>query len=337
MNLSLLFSVLFGIAGILLAIPATIVAIQQIRDQRKNRQGNQAQQPVPTSGSNRFRFSRLRNLRVVPLLLPLLAILLTSSGVFNIIQQNQIATLTNQIAILNQRFSHVLTPTNTSSPSPTVSTSTLTSTAKPTASIVPAASPTLNDPLQDNSKGFQWDEGSLPGGQTCGFVTGKYYLLTAPANKGVGCNTEARPQSVFSNFVYQITMTILSGLDNTNSGAGPQFRKNPDQNASHYKVTFDVMGNWHLWLVVNDNASILPDSLVGARCGNPCSYFHTGLNQPNVFTIWDVGNKIDVFVNGHLIDTCSDSTYTSGFLGVRADPGTSSASVAFNNLSVWRL
>ncbi len=227
-----------------------------------------------------------------------------------------------------------LTNMPTPFPSPT---SALTSTAPPAASVVPAVAPTLSDPLWDNSKGFQWDEVSLSSGQSCGFVTGKYYLLTAPANQGIGCNTEAKPQSVFGDLVYQITMTILSGVGNTGSGAGPQFRVDPGQNASHYKVTFDVMGNWHLWLVVNDHASILPGSLAGARCGNPCPYFHTGLNQPNVFTIWAVGNKIAVWVNGYLIDSCSDSTYTSGFLGVRLDPGTGSASVAFSNLSVWRL
>ena len=121
MNLSLL----IGILTVLLAVPATILAILQIRDRLKSRQGKQATPQAPGSGSNRFRLSRLRNSWVVPLLLLLLTALLIASSVFNIYQQVQIATL-------NQRFSRLLTPTNTS---------TLTST--PTALATATPTPTL--------------------------------------------------------------------------------------------------------------------------------------------------------------------------------------------------
>lgn len=116
MNLSLLLYVLFGILGLIVVIPTAIHDTLEMRDRHKNSQGSQAHQQAPVSG---VWFSRVRNL---PLLLPLLVILLTASGVFNVIQQTQIATLTNQVAILNQRLSHTPTvpsPTPTATPTPT--------------------------------------------------------------------------------------------------------------------------------------------------------------------------------------------------------------------------
>lgn len=209
-----------------------------------------------------------------------------------------------------------------------------TASALPTATagaLVPAGPPTLSDPLQDNSRGYRGDEERFSYG-TCEFVTGTYYLLTAPANQGIGCNTEA-PQNIFGNLVFQITMTILTGMGTTRSGAGPSFHVGARGDAG-YSLRFDAQENWHLWASSGvGNSSVLP----GAQCSNPCPFFHRGLNQPNVFTIQVVGDHIDIQVNGDLIERCTDSSYASGFLGVELGPGVHSAAVAFNDLRIWRL
>src|SRR5690348_11243060 len=65
-------------------------------------------------------------------------------------------------------------------------------------------------------------------------------IAAAAKAQDVGCNTENAKGS-FSNFVYQIKMTIREGIDDGNAGeAGPTFRVH--DNGSQYHVSFDVNG-----------------------------------------------------------------------------------------------
>lgn len=195
--------------------------------------------------------------------------------------------------------------------------------------LIPAnQQPVINDPLKDNSRGYNWDIQSDAHG-SCNFAQGRY-LLTAPAglDNGVGCQAEA-PQGTFSNFVYQIQMTILSGANNDQSGAGPTFRTNTAGNGQQYQVLFDAQGDWQV--------STDAQSLNGGTCANPCPHFHTGFNQPNVITVRAAGNFIQIQINGYDLGTYTDSTYSSGAIGVQMNPGTENSSVAFADVRVWQL
>lgn len=219
----------------------------------------------------------------------------------------------------------IVHPTSTS-----VVQATDTSTTSPTNSpLIPAGqAPVINDPLKDNSGGYQWDTGSFSGG-SCNFVQGQYQV-TAPAGatNGVGCSAESS-NSKFSNFVYQIQMTILTGVDNDQAGAGVIFRVNTAGTGQQYQVLFDVAGNWSVATDAKD--------LSGGNCANPCPYFHTGANHPNIITVRAAGNSIQVQINGYMLGSYTDNTYTSGFIGVQVDPGTDNGSVAFSNVQVWQL
>jgi hypothetical protein len=196
-------------------------------------------------------------------------------------------------------------------------------------SLIPIGQqPVINDPLKDNSQGYTWDIQSDANG-SCNFAQG-HYLLAASAglDNGIGCQAEA-PQGTFSNFVYQIQMTILSGVNNDQSGAGLTFRTNTAGTGQQYQVLFDAKGDWQVSTDVKD--------LNGGICTNPCPHFHTGFNQPNVITVRAAGNFIQIQINGYDLSSYTDSTYSSGAIGVQMNPGTENSSVAFANVRVWQL
>lgn len=195
--------------------------------------------------------------------------------------------------------------------------------------LIPAGQqPVINDPLKDNSGGYEWDIQDDANG-SCNFVQG-HYLLNAPAgvNNGVGCQAES-PRGTFGNFVYQIQMIILMGIDNDSAGAGPTFRTNTSGTGQQYQVLFDVNGNWQV------STDVKP--LTGGSCANPCPHFHTGWNQVNTITLRASGNFIQIQINGYDLGSYTDNTYSSGAIGVQMDPGTDSSSVAFSNVQVWQL
>lgn len=219
--------------------------------------------------------------------------------------------------------------TSTSAPVvlPTAPTSTSTEDDSASSLIPPGQQPVINDPLKDNSGGYEWDIQSDANG-SCGFAQGAYILSDKAGDSGIGCQAGSST-GTFSNFVYQIRMIILAGVDNGESGAGPTFRTNTAGTGQQYQVQFGVNGAWE---VATD---IKP--LVGGICANPCPYFHVGLNKANYITIRTSGNHIQIQINGHDLSSYTDSTYTSGAIGVQLSPGTENSSVAFSDVRVWRL
>lgn len=196
--------------------------------------------------------------------------------------------------------------------------------------IPPGQQPVINDPLHDNNQSYGWNTASSSSG-SCNFVQGQYLLLSAPGGQmnGVGCNPTA-PSTIFGNFVYQIEMTIISGLDTpSNSSVGPVFRVNTGGTGQEYQVSFDVAGNWQV--------TVDSTPLTGDICANPCPYFHRGYNQANFITILAAGSSIQVQINGYTLGSYTDTTYTSGFVGVLLSPGSDDSSVAFNNMLVWQV
>lgn len=198
-------------------------------------------------------------------------------------------------------------------------------------SLIPSGqNPVITDPLKDNSQGYAWDEETSASG-SCQFVQG-YYRLSAPAgdSNGIGCNPE-NAKGLFHNFVYQIGMKILAGVDAGQAGVGPTFRVNPTGNGQQYQVTFTVSGDWSV------ETDVQPLTSIGPSCANPCPFFTSGVNNFNVITISASGPNIQIQINGHPLGTYRDTTYTSGYIGVQLSPGTEDSSVAFSNLRVWVL
>jgi hypothetical protein len=194
-------------------------------------------------------------------------------------------------------------------------------------SLIPVGrTPVVSDPLANNNQGYGWDTGeNAQKTGSCDFVQG-VYLVSAPAgSSGIGCNME-KIKGTFSNFVYQIKMTILEGIDTSNAAVGPTFRVS--DTGTEYQVFFDQNGFWS----VNSSSGALshPNSTA-------FPYFVTGLNQPNYITIRADGNNIQIQVNGHDLGSYVDNTSASGFLGVQLSPWTSTGKAAFSDMRVWQL
>jgi hypothetical protein len=98
-------------------------------------------------------------------------------------------------------------PSPTQNPSPTFQ-------ASPTNSAAPNPYPphtgnlALNDSLNDNSKGYRWDEGTFGIGGSCSFIGGSYHVGVSIQGHVLACNAEA---VTFGNLAYEVQMIILKG------------------------------------------------------------------------------------------------------------------------------
>jgi hypothetical protein len=187
------------------------------------------------------------------------------------------------------------------------------------ATTITAGTPMLNDPLQDNSQGHNWDVTSIPGGGGCAFADGAYHSSMPQQGYFSPCFAEA---TNFTNFSYQIQMTFVKG-----DQGGIAFRGNAQKGAFYY---FHINRNGTYALEIYDN-----DISTGVVKQGSSPAIKTGLNQTNLMAVVANGNQIDLYVNMQHIDSITDSTYSSGQIGVVAEDITNPTDVAFSNAQVW--
>ena len=142
-------------------------------------------------------------------------------------------------------------PTSTTSdttPTPTV-TSTVTSTATSTTPVlVRPGNPFLDDPMMSQNSQEQWDVINQPYA-SCGYSNGGYDIKV-PANTVGGCSTNTST-TIFTNFIYEINMKIVSGVTNVTSGtrgAGIMFRYENQNGASNYGISFQQNGSYFMFV-----------------------------------------------------------------------------------------
>lgn len=181
----------------------------------------------------------------------------------------------------------------------------------------------LNDPLRDNSKGYQWDTINTAGEGGCGFANNAYHAVQDIAIGGgiTGCNPEAFP--ALQDFTFQVQMTIIKG-----DAGGITFRVS---NSNFYLFAITPDGSYH-FDVVNGNGLALPSV---SKQGNS-SAIKRGFNQPNLIAVVAHGNTFDLYVNNRYIDTVTDSALSSGNIGVAAEEASNPTDVMFSNAMVWK-
>ncbi len=181
----------------------------------------------------------------------------------------------------------------------------------------------VNDPLVDNSKGYRWDEGSDSSGGTCKFTSSGYHAIETQTQYFNTCFAKG---TNFSNFTFQVNMTILQG-----DRGGLLFRADPQNNKLYYfRVNQD--GSYLLILYVDStgaNARILDRGKI-SNC-------HTGLNQQNTLGVVARGGSIGLYANNQPVNTITDSTLSSGVIGVASDPVNTATDVVYSNVMVWQL
>jgi hypothetical protein len=173
----------------------------------------------------------------------------------------------------------------------------------------------LDDPLTDNSKGFQWQENSY-----CKFSGSAYHVLDPETNTYNPC---AAINTNFSDFTFEVEMSISKG-----DGGGLIFRGNSAK-SQYYRIAIYTDGSYAIYVYVDTtgtNARTLKSGSIGQT-----------LNATNTISVVARGQTITIYVNQTEITSVTDSTYTHGQIGFAAVDLTNSADAVFTNAKVWQL
>jgi hypothetical protein len=182
----------------------------------------------------------------------------------------------------------------------------------------------LNDPLNDNSQGHNWDEHALPGTKDCRFVAGAYESTIHESSDIERSNACFAENTNFTNFTFQVQVTVVKG-----SCGGVSFRG--DSKA----------GNFYEFHVCSDGTYQLYNVDMGI-VSSPFAYgpfpaIHKGLGQTNVVAVVAIGNNITLYVNGQNITSVINSLDSHGQIGCEATEIDNSTTVMFRNTMVWTL
>ncbi|HEY7418318.1 MAG TPA: hypothetical protein VH593_24265, partial [Ktedonobacteraceae bacterium] len=147
--------------------------------------------------------------------------------------------------------------------------------------------PNVADSLAGQS-GLGWDVFTYSGGGGCGYTGGAYHATMPQSGAFASCMAET---TNYSNFLYQVSMTVLSGSQA--DGGGLIFRTAGNV---QYRLHIGIDGSYDL---------VTPaQSLVSSTS----SAIKTGVGQTNLVAIAAYGGTINIYINGTLIDTLTDTT-----------------------------
>jgi hypothetical protein len=181
--------------------------------------------------------------------------------------------------------------------------------------------PALNDDLTDNQGGNQWDEGLAGNGNTGCFFNQDYHVRETQPNFIQPCYADA---TNFSNFVYEIQMTIDQG-----SQGGILFRANKSK-GQFYLFRIGIDGSFTLEIYNNNTfVKMLSSGISDA--------INVGYGQENDTAVLADKNSFYLYVNEQLVTTVSDSTFNAGQIGVAALDYSTPTEVEFSSAQVWKL
>jgi hypothetical protein len=180
-----------------------------------------------------------------------------------------------------------------------------------------SGTPALNEPMSANTAS-NWDD--VPG---CSFTNKAYHVSVDQKNLFLYCTAHA---TNFSNFAYQVQMNILKG-----DGGGLIFRADTD--APHYYVfTIKASGTFGLYYYPDDTATNAKTLATGTN-----KAIKSGVNQTNTFTVIAKGSTISIYANSEFLTQATESSLSSGQIGLIALESTNATEVAYSQLKVWKL
>jgi hypothetical protein len=180
-----------------------------------------------------------------------------------------------------------------------------------------SANVVLNDPLSDNSHGYQWKTDS-----NCSFTGGAYHAAESNNNTYYTCPAL---KTSFSNFTYQVTMQVSKG-----DIAGITFRGDEASSKNYSFIISSKDGSYVLFLYPGPTS---PKTLQQGTA----TQFNTGLGQSNTIGVVAQGSTIDLYVNKQKVASASDSTLSGGQIGTIVYDTGDAADVSYTNAMVWKL
>ncbi len=180
--------------------------------------------------------------------------------------------------------------------------------------------PLLNEALNGQDS-LNWDQYPAVGGGGCSFSGGALHANIPQKGYYIPCFAQA---SNFSNFTLQVQMTIVQG-----DTGGVVFRAN------------STSSKFYIFSVGRDSSYSLLISL-DDKHNTPLTYgnsraINTNLNQTNLLTVIARGSNIYLYVNKQYVGSVSDSTYSSGQIGLFGADDTNPTDVAFSHIEMWQL
>jgi eukaryotic-like serine/threonine-protein kinase len=176
----------------------------------------------------------------------------------------------------------------------------------------------LSDPLENNSKGYGWSEDA----PNCVFINGTYHAIAPDARYPDYCLART---TNFSDFVFEAQMQIIKG-----DAGGLVFRVTTLSNGNDlYAFYIGQDRSYYLNLEKVTDYPILTQGFSSA--------IHQGLNQNNLIAVVAQGSSIMLYVNHQFLTKVTNSTFTSGQLGVLVVPSSQPTEVIFSNVNVWQL
>ena len=179
-------------------------------------------------------------------------------------------------------------------------------TIKPAASmaaLIPSSWHEVDDPLQDNSKGYNWEENSLLL-SSCSFTTIGY-----AAQGSIDTRCLARTATNFTDYAFQVELQMSistgGGIDlHTSDNGGYYFTVvNMDgTQVNAYFKSFDSSGTYKTLKTVAFNDLNIP--------------FNKGKADFNTLGVVARGNTYTCFINGVQAAQVTDSNYPQGFMGI---------------------
>ena len=179
------------------------------------------------------------------------------------------------------------------------------------------------DPLHDNSRGIIWDEFATGYG-TCSTHDGAYHVISTQAGDYHRCG--AQNIGSFSNFAYEVEMTILYG------DCGALIFRGDFANYRYYYFHVCQDGSYDLYIYTQQG--IPTKTLPVGRNPN----INRGQNQANLVAVVAINNTLTFYVNHQSVYSTQDSTYSQGQIGLAAENlNAPPTEVTFSNLRVWKL
>jgi hypothetical protein len=188
-----------------------------------------------------------------------------------------------------------------------------------------SGNPTLNDSLSAPSSN-NWDQLSASNSAqrgSCAYTGGAYHSNMPTQGYFQPCYARA---PTFSNFAYQVQMTIKQGDE-----GGIIFRADP-ANSKFFLFRISQSGAYDLFLYIDNQGTHARNLL-----SNSTSLFKQGVNQTNTVTVVARGGSMYFYINGQYLDNVSNSTLTSGKIGVFGESKTNQTDVSFSTAEVWQL
>lgn len=252
-----------------------------------------------------------------------------TQNVVNTVQAHQQAT-TQALSTAQAHINVTATAQTVQGTQATATTDEATATANTLSTLLTQATgktPTLNDSLTDNSGSGKWDEGNTINTSVastgCAFKNSAYHVSEAQQGFLQPCIAE---NTSFSNFVYQVQVTFDQG---DLAQAGMLFQVD-STNQAYYFFYIGSDGSYALDVYTsNGQVNHLVQSISLA--------ITTGLGQSNQLSVLAKNGNYYLYANGQYLTTVTNTTLSSGKIGLAVVDQNTPVDAEFSNAQVWQL